>query len=323
MKKKNYVLTLILAVGLCVGCGKSGNAVSDQSTENIVSVENTGSETVNGSQGAETLGSKNKMGDADDWDDMIEIDFENDYTEDIKADVSYMVSHSESLQKELKNIEKITEKYTVLSKKAETQGEMNLSSRWLYVIWDTELNNLWSRFSSLADQETKERVLEEQRNWIAMKEEAVLLSIGTSEENGSMYPLLENSFLEEITKNRAYILAREVAKLRGEEVLMPEKSETYGLFVDNEGTGDVYSSMDLRQGIDGTDEAVISIYRLGELEGIFEDHGNGELEFTSDDGSVSGMINIHGWDGAGFRITKVDGNSPFSEGEEFEFPFVF
>ena len=68
MKKKNYVLTLMLAVGLCVGCGKSGNAVSDQSTENIVSVENTVSETVNGSQGAETLGSKNKMGDADGWD---------------------------------------------------------------------------------------------------------------------------------------------------------------------------------------------------------------------------------------------------------------
>ena len=81
MKKKNYVLTLMLAVGLCVGCGKSGIAVSDQNTENIVSVENTGSETVNGSQGAETLGSKNKMGDADGWDDMIEIDFENDYTE--------------------------------------------------------------------------------------------------------------------------------------------------------------------------------------------------------------------------------------------------
>lgn len=191
------------------------------------------------------------------------------------------------------------------------------------MIWDTELNDLWSRFSSLADRETKERVLGEQRNWIAMKEEAVLLDIGTSEENGSMYPLLENSFLEEITKNRAYVLASEVAKIRGESFVMPERSEKYGLFVDNQGTGDVYSSMDLRQGIDGADEAVISIYRLGELEGTFEDHGNGELEFTSDDGSVRGTINVNGWDGASFRVTKVDGNPPFSEGEKFEFPFVF
>ena len=323
MKKKNYVLTLILAVGLCAGCGKSENAVSDQSTENVVSVENTVSESVNESQGAEEPENKSETGNADGWDDTIEVNFENDYTEDIKADVSYMISHSESLQEELENIEKVTEKYTALSEKAETQGEMNIASRWLYVIWDTELNDLWSRFSSLADQETKERVLGEQRNWIAMKDEAVLLSIGTSEENGSMYPLLENSFLEEITKNRAYVLAGEVAKIEGEDFVMLERSEKYGLFVDNQGTGDVYSSMDLREGIDGADEAVISIYRLGEIEGTFEDHGKGELEFTSDDGSVSGTININGWDGASFRVTKVNGNSPFNEGEEFEFPFVF
>ena len=323
MKKKNYVPTLMLVVGLCVGCGKSGNAVSDQSTENIVSVENTGSETVNGSQGAETLGSKNKMGDADGWDDMIEIDFENDYTEDIKADVSYMVLHSESLQKELKNIEKITEKYTVLSEKAETQGEMNLSSRWLYVIWDTELNNLWSRFSSLADQETKERVLEEQRNWIAMKEEAVLLSIGTSEENGSMYPLLQNSYLEEITKNRAYVIANELAKIKGESFVMPEKSAKYGLFVDNQGTGSVYSSLITRQGLEGEDEALISIYREGETKGTFVDNGNGELAFTSDDGSVKGTIKINGWDGASFKVTETSGEAVFSAGEEVNFPFAF
>ena len=49
--------------------------------------------------------------------DTIEIDFTYDYTEDIKADVAYV------------------------------------ASLWLYVIWDTELNNLWSRFSSLANQD--------------------------------------------------------------------------------------------------------------------------------------------------------------------------
>lgn len=49
MKRKNYVLTLMLAVGLCAGCGQGENAVSDQHTENIAGVENTGSESVNGS----------------------------------------------------------------------------------------------------------------------------------------------------------------------------------------------------------------------------------------------------------------------------------
>ena len=45
---------------------------------------------------------------------------------------------------------------------------------------------------------------------------------------------------------------------------MPEKSAKYGLFVDNQGTGSVYSSLITRQGLEGEDEALISIYREGE-----------------------------------------------------------
>ena len=186
-----------------------------------------------------------------------------------------MVSVSDSLQEELENIEKITQKYTPLAEKAQTQGEMNVSSRWLYVIWDTELNDLWNRFSKLADPQTKEQVLTDQRNWIAMKEKATFLSIGSSEENGSMYPLLQNSFLEEITKNRAYILAEKLAEVKGE------------------------------------------------IEGTFIDQGDGKLVVTSDDGSVKGVIQMNGWNGASFTVTEVTGESPFAEGEVFEFPFVF
>lgn len=170
---------------------------------------------------------------------------------------------------------------------------MNVSSKWLYVIWDTELNNLWSRFSNSADQQTKEIILADQRNWIDMKEAAVFEIIGSSEENGSMYPLLVNSFLEEITRNRAYVLANELAKIKGESFIMPEKSAKYGLFVDNQGTGSIYSSLITRQGVSGDDEAVISIYKLGEIEGIFVDNGNGELSFTSNDADtriVKGII---------------------------------
>lgn len=47
---------------------------------------------------------------------------------------------------------------------------------------------------NLADQKTKESVLAEQRNWVAMKEEATLLSIGSSEENGQHLSSLQNSF---------------------------------------------------------------------------------------------------------------------------------
>ena len=138
-----------------------------------------------------------------------------------------------------------------------------------------------------------------------------------------MYPLLQDSYLEEITKNRAYVLARELAKIKGEDFAMPEVSAKYGTFVDNQGTGDIYSSLITRQNWEGKDEAVISIYREGEKEGSFVDNGNGELSFTSEAGSVKGMIKIDGWNGASFKVTETYGESPFSAGEEVEFPLAF
>lgn len=54
----------------------------------------------------------------------------HDYSEEIKADIEDVVSKSESLQKELEQIDTIIQKFTPLAEKAETQGEMNASSRW-------------------------------------------------------------------------------------------------------------------------------------------------------------------------------------------------
>lgn len=306
MKKRIYVMTLALMFGLCSGCGKEQ---ADSESQSIQAEEQTETDS--------------KINNDAELNDNLEIDFTFDYSEDIKADVDYVVANSKSLQEELENIEQIIQKYTPLAQSAQSQMEMNISSGWFFVIWDTELNSLWSRFSNSADPQTKERVLAEQRNWIAMKEEVTLLSLGTAEENGSMYPLLQNSFLEEITKNRAYVLANELAKIKGESFAMPEVSEKYGLFVDNQGTGDVYSFLITRQGWEGDDEAIISIYRQGETEGTFTDNGNGELNFTSDDGSVKGIIKINGWNGASFEITEISGASAFSVGEIFEFPFMF
>ncbi|MFW5677515.1 MAG: DUF1311 domain-containing protein, partial [Acetivibrio ethanolgignens] len=64
-------------------------------------------------------------------------------------------------------------------------------------------------------------------------------------------------------------------------------------------------------------------YRQGETEGTFVDNGNGELAFTSDDGSVKGIIKINGWNGASFKVTETSGESVFSVGEEVKFPFAF
>ena len=296
MKKRIYSMILILMTGLCAGCGKEGvknnnTGIESESSqvEDSVSFENTEStESTEDTESTENTESTEST----EYNDVVlneETDFTYDYSEDIKADVDNVVSGSASLQDELKNIENIVKKYTPLAQAAQTQTEMNLSSRWFFDIWDTELNNLWSRFSDLADPQTKEKILTEQRNWIDMKEEVTLLDIGSYEENGSMYPLLQNSYLEEITKNRAYVIANELAKIKGE----------------------------------GEDEALISIYREGETKGTFVDNGHGELAFTSDDGSVKGTIKINGWDGASFKVTETSGEAVFSAGEEVNFPFAF
>ena len=298
------MMSLLLTIGLCSGCSKESTESRFSQVEEL------------------SIPASEENNDIE-LNDKLKMDFAYDYSEDIKTDVDHVVSGSASLQKELENIEKIVQKYTPLAEAAQTQGEMNISSRWFFVIWDTELNNLWNRFRNTADQQTKDKILEDQRNWIAMKEEVTLLNLGSSEENGSIYPLLQNTFLEEITKNRVYVLANELAKIKGEPFVMPERSAKYGLFVDNQGTGSVYSSLNTRQGWEGDDEAMISIYRQGETKGTFVDNGNGELAFTSDDGSVKGIIKINGWDGASFKVTETSGDSVFSIGEEVQFPFVF
>lgn len=296
---------------------EKGTSAKEEQTEEVPS-ENSATE--NSSPKAEQ-----EANNETELNDELEVDFTYDYSEDIRADIDYVVSSSTSLQKELENVETVIQKYNLLAEEAQSQGEMNVSSKWLYVIWDTELNNLWSRFSNSADQQTKENILADQRNWNDMKEEAVFENIGLSEENGSMYPLLENSFLEEITRNRAYVLANELAKIKGESFIMPEKPAKYGFFVDNQGTGSIYSSLITRQGVSGDDEAVISIYRLGEIKGVFVDNGNGELSFTSNDADtriVKGIIKINGWNGASFTVTEAP-EGFLSVGEEFDFPFAF
>lgn len=338
MKKRIYLITLLAAAALCTGCGaekaENNSSIAESYTQNAEGNAAEG-DALNGSNATEgdntpseePTASKSDTSNDVVWNDKLEnsdsFDFTYDYSEQIKADVDYMVSTSSSLQEELENIDRIIEKYNPLAEAAQTQVEMNITSGWFYTIWDTELNSLWRRFTNTADEQTKDTVLAEQRNWISMKEEVILLSIGTRDENGSMYPLLQNSLLEDITKNRSYVIAKKLADLNGEAFVLPETSSKYGIFVDNEGTGDVYSSLITRQSFDGNEEAVISIYRQGEITGTFTDNGNGELAFTSDDESIKGIIQINGWDGASFRITEASEGSPFSTGEEFLFPIAF
>ena len=134
MNKKKKITILVCTLFMVFSLGACGKTKEDAAVvtqqESSLQIESMDEETT--SEESTTFNN----GEADDIElkDKIEIDFTYDYTEDIKADVAYVVSNSSSLQEELKNIDTITQKYTLLAESALTQGEMNVASQWLYVI---------------------------------------------------------------------------------------------------------------------------------------------------------------------------------------------
>lgn len=311
---------MLLALVTFSGCTNS--TMEDATTSNesgIATEEAKDSETV--SSNSTDADTSDDSASSESTEQNTSIDYFADYTSDIKKEVEKAVDSSASLQEEIKNVEKVGDKYTNWAKKAETQAEMNMSSTWFYYIWDNELNLLWSRISNTADAKTKERILTDQRNWISMKDEVVLENLGPEEEGGSIYPLLQNGLLEELTHNRCNVLASELAKIKGESFNMPERS-MYGTYVDNQGTGDVYGSLITHTTWENEDEAVITISGLTNIKGPFKNEGNGKLSFTSDEGDVKGIISINGWDGASFKVTESS-NSLFNVGDAYNFDFVF
>ena len=62
----------------------------------------------------------------------------------------------------------------------------------LYELWDDVLNYLWGELKNALPKEEYEKLLDEQRTWIAEKENA-LEEVGKEVEGGSLYPLVVNS----------------------------------------------------------------------------------------------------------------------------------
>lgn len=86
-----------------------------------------------------------------------------------------------------------------------TQAEMNVKSQELYELWDGALNYLWGEVKILSSEEEFTRLLDEQRLWIAEKEEKIK-NVGKDTEGGSLYPLVVNGEAARITEERVYML---------------------------------------------------------------------------------------------------------------------
>ena len=203
------------------------------------------------------------------------------------------------------------ERERTLIEDAVTQVEMNDLSYQIYEIWDTTLNEEWSVLKQVLDEDTWNALLDEQREWIAYKEQAVQ-EAAAEVGGGSMASLVANQRAADITKIRVYELSDYFVLGSA----ATDKTYHSGHYVDTEGTQETYS--DLYLSYMGRDEyeTRISLYRLTELNGITRVEKD-RLFFVDDELNVEGEIVIKGTT-AVLKITKSE-FKPLVKEDTFQF----
>jgi len=146
--------------------------------------------------------------------------------EDTEEVEDIVVSEVESIQDEIARIEEQSREHCNVDTSTMGQQQMNRHSAEWYMLWDEELNSLWSRLSDELDEEIKAKVLEEQRAWIKRKE-GNATAAGMEALGGTLQPLLESETAAEMTRARVYVLAGYLAEVRNESfIISPEIQES-------------------------------------------------------------------------------------------------
>jgi len=112
----------------------------------------------------------------------------------------------ESMDAELAAIEEKSAVFDSILSGDLSQTEYNEYTNWQYILWDKELNSIWSRLKNKMAEGDFAKLTEEQRTWISDKE-AAIADAGKEYEGGTMQPMAENMKGTELTKERVYKLA--------------------------------------------------------------------------------------------------------------------
>jgi uncharacterized protein YecT (DUF1311 family) len=176
---------MLVIASLCLGgCGtiKTEQQNTTESSESVESVTTESSETTETvtTESSETVG------------------ITTESTVEPEVDVDGMLEAAEQAAAVLEK--KLSEDASL------KQSDMNILSGEIYVIWDDLLNELWGILKENLDQETMDKLLQEQRAWIVDKEAAVK-EAGAQFAGGSMAPLAANQKAAELTKARVQVLA--------------------------------------------------------------------------------------------------------------------
>ena len=127
-----------------------------------------------------------------------EANTENTMTQDQDSSVDYE-SYMATIEEQSDDIKYALENEVV------TQTEMNEKSQELFELWDGALNYLWGELKNVLPEKEFEELRDEQRTWIAQKEEAVEIA-GKEFEGGSLYTMVVNTEAATITEKRVYEL---------------------------------------------------------------------------------------------------------------------
>ncbi len=306
MTKRLGWLTLALLL-LLTGCGTAKNSDKTDKKETAVASADAAKQEEKDKDN-QTLAESEEQEAFDPW---------KDYTVEIKDAVSKAVASSESLSEEMEKIEKLQERYYDDPMMQEySQAERNQIAQWLYVVWDTEINNLWSRMSDELDADTKEKVLTSQRIWIILKE-AGLSEALSDYVDGSIYPMLQSQELGKTTRTRVYYMADIFAKFKGEEFEKPELP-IVGRFVEPK-DGKAERLLIIREGMEGGYLVMMSIDDVGSLTGTLVKE-NGKWIFENSAFGIRGEITV-GWKGAAFKVKKTQGGV-LKEGKTYRFSMI-
>ena len=194
MKRKIYcALVLATACLTMAGCGKDSSEGTldpgfESLTETVASKEGeqTSQEQTNTEQPTDTQNTTETAeapandGRVSILDETTELDYNKDYDEEIKVAVERAVASATSFEDEFNQMGLIQDHITQRRSQDQSQAEMNMASYFYFQVWDAELNNLWDRFSQAVDENTKARLLEEQRAWNALKLWALRMRVAAS-----------------------------------------------------------------------------------------------------------------------------------------------
>lgn len=185
-----------------------------------------------------------------------------------------------------------------------TLDEQNKIYNELYKLWDDELNSLWSRFWDEADRSLKDSELENQRSWIADKESKANTTASKYEDK-SEAKQIKIKAQAKLTRLRCYEIASLLGKLTNQTVTTPF-TDYEGLYIDTEGTNEVYSDLTIVKAEDDFYDVEIGLYRLTTLSG-YATLENGILQFVDEsmNANIKGDILIDN-DSATFTITSSD-----------------